>query len=114
MTNNPMSNNNSMSNSGVSYSPRLTEPGVKSFISSTLKDCRRLKNNYETIIFNISMFCIFIIVVGGFLLYHYRGKLTPAEVELKNRKKQEYIVSKLQQMAHLRKNQGLITELPRW
>jgi hypothetical protein len=103
-----------MSNSGILYNPRLIEPGVKSFISSTLKDCRRLKDNYETIIFNISMFSMFIVVVGGFLLYHYRGKLTPAEIEIKNRKKQEYIVSKLQQMAHLRKNQGLITELPRW
>jgi hypothetical protein len=103
-----------MSNSGIVYNPRLIEPGVKSFISSTLKDCRRLKDNYETIIFNISMFCIFIVVVGGFLLYHYRGKLTPAEIEIKNRKKQEYIVSKLQQMAHLRKNQGLITLLPQW
>jgi hypothetical protein len=103
-----------MSNSGIVYNPRLIEPGVKSFLSSTLKDCRRLKDNYETIIFNISMFCIFIVVVGGFLVYHYRGKLTPAEIEIKNRKKQEYIVSKLQQMAHLRKNQGLITELPRW
>ena len=103
-----------MSNSGIVYNPRLIEPGVKSFLSSTLKDCRRLKDNYETIIFNISMCCMFIVVVGGFLLYHYRGKLTPAEIEIKNRKKQEYIVSKLQQMAHLRKNQGLITELPRW
>jgi hypothetical protein len=103
-----------MNSSGVVYNPRLIEPGVKSFINSTLKDCRRLKDNYETIIFNISMFCVFILVVGGFLLYHYRGKLTPAEIEIKNRKKQEYIISKLQQMAHLRKNQGLITDLPRW
>jgi hypothetical protein len=103
-----------MSNSGVSYNPRLIEPGVKSFLSSTLKDCKRLKEYNQTIIFNISMILIFIAVVGGFLLYKYRGKLTPAEIEIKNRKKQEYIVSKLQQMAHLRKNQGLITELPRW
>jgi len=103
-----------MNSSGIVYNPRLIEPGVKSFINSTLKDCRRLKDNYQTIIFNISMFCVFILVVGGFLLYHYRGKLTPAEIEIKNRKKQEYIISKLQQMAHLRKNQGLITDLPRW
>ena len=81
---------------------------------NSLENIGRLKDNYETIIFNISMFSMFIVVVGGFLLYHYRGKLTPAEIEIKNRKKQEYIVSKLQQMAHLRKNQGLITELPRW
>ena len=47
-----------MNNSGIVYNPRLIEPGVKSFISSTLKDCRRLKDNHETVIFNISMFII--------------------------------------------------------
>lgn len=103
-----------MNNSFIPHKPILIEPGVKSFLSSTLKDCRRLKNNYYTIIFNVSMFGLFVLVVGGFLLYHYRGKLTPAEIEVKNRKKQEYIISKLQQMAYLRKNQGLITQLPQW
>src|SRR6056300_329994 len=103
-----------MNNSLIRHNPILIEPGVKSFLSSTLKDCRILKESYHTIIFNVSMFGIFILVVGGFLFYHYKGKLTPAEIEIKNRKKQEYIISKLQQMAHLRRNQGLITELPRW
>lgn len=103
-----------MNNSFIPHNPTLIEPGVKSFLNLTLKDCRRLKDSYHTIIFNISMFGIFVLVVGGFLLYHYRGKLTPAEIEIKNRKKQEYIISKLQQMAYLRKNQGLITQLPQW
>jgi hypothetical protein len=64
------------------------------------------------------MTCLLIIVIGGFLLYRYKGKLTPAEVEIKNRKKKEYIISKLHQMAYLRKTQGnangMITALPRW
>lgn len=103
-----------MNNSFIPHKPILIEPGVKSFLSSTLKDCRILKESYHTIIFNVSMFGLFILVVGGFLFYHYKGKLTPSEIEIKNRKKQEYIISKLQKMAYLRKNQGLITQLPQW
>ena len=61
---------------------------------------------------------LLILVIGGFLFYRYKGKLTPAEVELKNRKKHEYIISKLHQTAYLKKNQGLpegmITGLPQW
>jgi hypothetical protein len=40
------------------------------------------------------------------------------EVEIKQRKKKEYIISKLHQMAYLRKTQGnangMITSLPQW
>ena len=64
------------------------------------------------------MTCILIVIFGGFLLYRYRGKLTPAEIEIKNRKKQEYIISKLNQIAYIRKNQnleyGIIIGLHHW
>ena len=92
----------------------LVEPGVKYFISCSLKQCMDFKNRYTNIIFNIVMFVLFVLTISGLLIYKYKGKMTPIENEIKNRKKQEYIVSKLQQMAHLRKNQGLITLLPQW
>jgi hypothetical protein len=64
------------------------------------------------------MTCLLVIIFGGFLLYRYKGKLTPAEIEIKNTKKKEYIISKLHQMAYLRKTQGnangMITSLPQW
>ena len=60
------------------------------------------------------MIGLFILVIGGFLMYKYKGKLTPAEMAIKNRKKQEYIFTKLQQMAYFRKNQNDITDLPQW
>ena len=105
-------------NTPVLSPPRLIEPGVRYFLSSTLKECRRFKDNHISVFFNLYMICIFFVVIGGFLLYNYKGKLTPAEIELKYRKKQEYIVSKLQQLAYLRKTQGiengLITTLPQW
>lgn len=98
--------------------PRLIEPGVRYFLSGTLKECRNFKDRNETILFNISMAGLLFILIGGFLYYRYKGKLTPAELEIKTRKKKEYIISKLNQMAYLRKTQGnangMITALPQW
>jgi hypothetical protein len=99
-------------------SPRLIEPGVRYFLSGTLKECRKFKDNNASIFFNLYMACVLIVVLGGFLVYRYKGKLTPAELEIKTRKKKEYIISKLNQMAYLRKTQGnangMITALPQW
>ena len=98
--------------------PTLIEPGVKYFLNGTLKECRKFKDNYISVIFNISMVLLLVALVGGFLMYRYKGKPTPAEIELKNRKKQEYIVSKLQQLAIEKKkntvNTSMITGLPEW
>jgi hypothetical protein len=59
-----------------------------------------------------------IILVATVLVYKYKGRLTPSELALKNRKKQEYIVSKLQQISIHKKlknyNENLITDLPVW
>jgi hypothetical protein len=96
--------------------PSLIEPGVRYFLSGTLKECKKFKDNYISVIFNISMILLLFIVIGGFLLYRYKGKPTQKEMELKERKKQEYIVSKLQQLAYERKkntpNTTMITGLP--
>jgi hypothetical protein len=99
-------------------SPKLIEPGVRYFLSGTLKECRKFKDKNYTLLFNISMTGLLILLIGGFLMYRYKGKLTPAEVEIKNTKKKEYIISKLHQMAYLRNTQGnakgMITSLPQW
>ena len=96
--------------------PCLTEPGVKYFLSATLKECRKFKDRHISIIFNIGMIILFIVVVGGVLTYRYKGKLTYYEINEINRKKQEYIVSKLQQLAvyKQKQSQNLITNLPTW
>ena len=99
-----------------SIKPTLIEPGVRYFLNGTLKECRKFKDNYISVIFNISMVLLLAVMIGGFLMYRYKGKPTPAELELKNRKKQEYIVSKLQQLAYEKKkndvNTTMITGLP--
>ena len=102
----------------INTSPSLIEPGVRYFLSGTLKECRKFKDGHATVFFNIYMAVILFLIFGGFLFFRYKGKLTPAELEIKNRKKQEYIISKLNQLAYLRKNQGMpegmITGLPGW
>ena len=62
------------------------------------------------------MIVVFIVIVGGFLTYKYRGKPTPSELAIKNREKQEYIISKLQQLSDVRSktNHDMITGLPLW
>jgi len=94
----------------------LVEPGVKYFISCSLKQCREFKDKYINILFNIGMFLLFIMIISGILIYKYKGKMTPIEREIINRKKQEYIVSKLQQIAVIKKqtSERLITDLPNW
>jgi hypothetical protein len=100
----------------ISVKPSLTEPGVKYFLNQTLKQCHTIKNNFHNTIFNIGLFIAFLIVLGLILLYKYKGKLTPVEVERKNKEKQQYILSKIQnfQQAKRKAHQELITGLPQW
>ena len=98
--------------------PILIEPGVRYFIGSTLKECRKFKDRHISIIFNISMTLILLVVIGCFLVYRYKGKLSIMDIEVKNRKTKEYIISKLQQLALYKKqtyqSQNMITDLPSW
>jgi hypothetical protein len=100
----------------------LVAPGVKNFISGVLRQCRLTKDKYYTIIFNISMIVIFSILVGGFLYYKYKGKLTPQEIAEKQRKEQEYIMKKIGTNIATKKQEDqfknlettMLTNLPNW
>ena len=50
------------------------------------------------------------------MLYKYKGKLTPQEIEEKELEKKRYILSKIRnfQDAKIRSQQELITGLPHW
>lgn len=96
--------------------PILVEPGVKYFIGGTLQQCRIIKDKYYNTIFNIGLFATFFLILGVILFIKYKGKLTPYEKEIKTRKEQEYILSKLKRMESIKKQerQELITNLPNW
>jgi hypothetical protein len=96
--------------------PFLTEPGVKSFLNSTLKQCHEFKVNYYNYMFNIGIFIGFLILLGGLLLYKYKGKLTDDEKRQLDNVKQQYILSKIKnfQLSKQRAKEELITGLPHW
>ena len=96
--------------------PMLTEPGVKYFINETLKQCHQIKEKYQNMIFNIGLLIGFFIILGILLIFKYKGKLTPQEIEQKDIQKKQYILSKIRnyQDAKVRAQQELITGLPHW
>ena len=96
--------------------PVLTEPGVKYFLNQTLKQCHVTRTQFYNWVFNISVFGVFLLILAVILLYKYKGRLTPAEVDQQNREKQQYILSKIKQFQETKKraHQELITGLPSW
>jgi hypothetical protein len=96
--------------------PMLTEPGVKYFLNETLKQCHLYREKHQNLMINIGLLLGFLFVLGILLLYKYKGKLTPEEIEEKDREKKMYILSKIRnfQDAKLRAQQELITGLPHW
>lgn len=96
--------------------PILTEPGVKYFLSEYLKQSHMVKEQFHNMVFNIGMFIFFLLILGFILVYKYKGKLTDAEIAIKNREKHQYILEKIKtfQIAKQRAHQELITGLPHW
>jgi uncharacterized transporter YbjL len=97
----------------MSYGANLVEPGVQFFFKQTLKKCHEFKEKYYNIYYNIFVISSIIIVVGLFLTYKYKGKLTKEQQEANERKKQEYILSKIKNyQSTTKKNSNIITNLP--
>jgi len=96
--------------------PTLTEPGVKYFLNNALKQSHINREEFHNMIFNIGMLIFFVLILGGILIYKYKGKLTPVEIAKKNKEKQQYVLEKIKnfQVAKQRAHQELITGLPRW
>jgi len=96
--------------------PVLTEPGVKYFLDQTLKQCHIVKDKYYNYLFNMGLFIFFIIILVIILFWKYKGRLTPLEIDKKNKEKQQYILSKIKNLQQAKKiaHQELITGLPSW
>ena len=99
--------------------PSLTEPGVKFFMSKVLKHCSQQKYMFSNLVFNVVLFLVFVLIIGGFLYYKYRGKLTPEEKERKFREEKQDVLIRLNALnVNIEKNKkngaNLITDLPMW
>jgi hypothetical protein len=96
--------------------PSLVETNVRSFLNMKLQQSHQYKLMYYNGILNTVLFALFIIVVGGILIYKYKGRPTPEEKARKDYEKQQYILSTIrnQQLEKMRDQQTLITGLPHW
>ena len=101
-------------NDSVVNNPSLTEPGVKYFLTKSLKQCHIFKNKYNNMIYNILILIMFCVILGILLIYKYKGKLTNEEKQQKEEEKRLYILSKIKnyEQARIRNQQELITGLP--
>ena len=75
--------------------PSLTEPGVKFFMSKVLKHCSQQKHVFSNLVFNVVLFLVFVLIIGGFLYYKYRGKHSPEEKERKFREEKQDVLIRL-------------------
>ena len=73
----------------------LIEPGVRSFLKISLQNCKQLKDQYYSTIFNVSAFIIFVLVIGTILFIKYKFKPTPEDQYRKAQEQREYVLSKL-------------------
>lgn len=85
----------------------LVENGIKDYTRFCLKKCNKVKKKYNNLIINIILFGIFVIVIYAFLYYKYKGKLSPLEKLEKEKKKKEYIFSKIKLYQDIKKQQNL-------
>ena len=98
--------------------PRLIDNGTKYFLSGVLKECNKFKKKNYNLYYNFSMLAIFIIVLGCFLFFRYKGNLSKKQLDLKKTKDNNYIMSKLvyynkQNIENQQRiNNNLITNLP--
>jgi hypothetical protein len=86
--------------------PSLVEPGIKSFIGNTLKQCHDYKMKTYTFVLNLAVITIFVAVFGGFLYYRYKNKPTPYELQKKMVRDQAIIMSKINSYQDERKRAG--------
>jgi hypothetical protein len=94
--------------------PVLIENMNKYLIKKSLREVRKFKNYYITLIVNISFFILFVGSIALFLYYRYKGKLTPEEKEIKEKQKKQYLFEKLHKISYEKRKeqQTLITDLP--
>tara|TARA_R110002020_G_scaffold209088_8_gene415019 strand:+ start:1827 stop:2168 length:342 start_codon:yes stop_codon:yes gene_type:complete len=94
----------------------LIEPGVKYFLSETLKNCRSKKQLSETININIVLFVIFTCIIGSILYYKWKTKPTLEELNHRDNIKKHYILNKIKQITDkkLKDRNETITNLPKF
>ena len=95
---NKLNSNNipsSFNQSNTKEKPKLVDNGVKYFFKEILKGCHNYKQNNYNGFYNLSMFLLFIVVLGVVLYTRYKGNKKSKSYYEKTMKDKEYIMSKL-------------------
>lgn len=96
--------------------PILTEPGVKYFLSKTLFECKKFKDNNINLLYNSGAAILIIIIVGGFLYFNYNKNNKNKQKE-KELLKKKYILEKVDMLTKynnekMRHKNNIINDLP--
>jgi hypothetical protein len=93
---------------------QLTEPGVRAYFVNSLNDCKEIKMKHYTRLLNAGLFLLFCALLGGILLYKYKGKMTPKQKKSKLEADRIYILNRLKLVDQKRQldNNMLITGMP--
>ena len=96
--------------------PRLIEPGVSYFLRKSLSKCNENKNIYFNRLFNLGLLFLFVLILGGLLMYKKNTKLTKEEKDVKKQKNREYILEKIKSIneKERQKRNEIITSLPKF
>jgi len=99
-----------------SETPRLIEPGVSYFLRKSLSRCNENKSLYFNRLFNLGLLFLFVLILGGLLMYKKNTKLTDEEKEVKKQKHKEYILEKIKKLneKERQKRNEIITSLPKF
>jgi hypothetical protein len=94
--------------------PRLVDPKVSNFIGGALRFSHSIREKYINIAYNSVLFVLLVFGIGLFLIYKFRGKLTPIEQSIKRRKEYEHVLVQLKRLQTEKSTatQSLITGLP--
>lgn len=97
-----------------SAGPNLVESKAKVFLGGALRHSHEVRKKYIDQIYNFGLAIMLIAIFGGFLLFKYKGRLTPVEKAVKKRKEYEHVLMQLKKIENkqFKENQTLLTDLP--
>tara|TARA_B100001063_G_scaffold151723_1_gene141599 strand:+ start:1099 stop:1452 length:354 start_codon:yes stop_codon:yes gene_type:complete len=80
------------------FRPSLTEPGVKYFLSESLKKCHEQRVEVDYYMLNLGLLGVFVLFITVYLIYKYKTRPTEKDRENSKKLKRDYFVTKVRKM----------------
>ncbi len=85
--------------------PTLVEPAIHSILQYELKNSHQQKFHRDSFYLNAGGFLFLVSLIGLILWIHYKGKQDISAQLLRERKKKEYVLSKLNQYQRMKEQE---------